>query len=85
LNGKYKTMNGIAALTYYRRDETSEFMVSIYCDGVKKYQSAYITTGVMPIPVSLNVQNVQQIKFVVDLVRGGGAGGAILLDMTFKR
>jgi uncharacterized repeat protein (TIGR02543 family) len=68
LDSKYTTLNGVLFLSYLDRNTDKQMWLKIYKDNVLAYTSPVMGRNVRPISFSLDVRNVEQLKFEADSV-----------------
>lgn len=70
LGGEYSLFEGAFTLNFDSRDSTAEYTLQIILDGEVAYTTDAITAGSQPIPLSVDVEDVDVIGFRVE--RAGG-------------
>ena len=77
LDCKYTKLEGTLFLYYNDRNTQGQLKLKIYCDNKLVYTSPLLTSGVRPITFSIDVKNVEQLKFETTVLAVGRLGFGI--------
>ena len=77
LDCKYTKLDGTLFLYYNDRNTKGQLKLKVYCDNKLVYTSPLLTSGVRPINFSIDVTNVEQLRFETNVLAVGRLGFGI--------